>query len=141
MFSKPESRNTRWSISDNYLRFWFRFIFPNQLLIEMSRHELLREYIEKNYEQYSGLLLEQYFREKLAQSERITDVGSYWNNKGENEIDLIALNRLDKTAIVAEVKRNSKKISIAQLEAKARAVAKDLAKYKTELKAFSIKDM
>ncbi|HCC50848.1 MAG TPA: ATPase, partial [Porphyromonadaceae bacterium] len=34
MFSKPESRKARWSLSDNYLHFWFRFIYPNQSLIE-----------------------------------------------------------------------------------------------------------
>lgn len=141
MFSKPESRNTRWTISDNYLRFWFRFVFPNQLLIEMGKHELLREYIEKNYEQYSGLLLEKFFREKIAQSERVTDIGSYWDKKGENEIDLIALNRTDKTAIIAEVKRNSKKLNMPLLRAKARILDKELSGYSIQLKGFSTKDM
>lgn len=56
MFSKPESRDARWSIRDNYLRFWFRFIYPNQQLVELRRLDLLREYIDRNYEQYSGLI-------------------------------------------------------------------------------------
>lgn len=141
MFSKPESRNTRWGINDNYLRFWFRFIFPNQLLIETGRHELLREYIGKNYEQYSGMLLEKYFREKLVQSERITDIGSYWDRKGENEIDLIALSKLDKTAIIAEVKRNPHKLNIPLLQAKASRLGKELTGYAIQLKGFSLKDM
>lgn len=141
LFAKPGSRKTRWSISDNYLRFWFRFIFPNQSLLEMGRHELLREYIGKHYEQYSGLILERYFREKISESERVTEIGSYWDNKGENEIDLIALNDLDKTAIVAEIKRNPKKLNISLLKEKAKAVKNELAKYHVELKTFSIKDM
>lgn len=141
MFSKPESRKTRWSLNDNYLRFWFRFIFPNQSVIEMSKYELLREYIDKNYEQYSGLILEKYFRAKIAEEERVTNIGSYWDSKGENEIDLIALNDLDKTAIIAEIKRNSKKIDLNLLQAKADSIKKELMKYKVELKGLSMADM
>lgn len=140
MFAKPESRKNRWSLSDNYLRFWFRFLYPNQSLIELGKYDLLREYIDKNYEQYSGLILEKYFRDKIAESERITDIGSYWDNKGENEIDLIALNRLDKTAIVAEVKRNPQKISLTSLEEKVKTV-KELSKYEVELNGLTLEDM
>ncbi len=141
MFSKPESRNTRWSLSDNYLRFWFRFIFPNQSLLEMSKYDLLREYINKNYTQFSGLTLEKYFREKIAENERITDIGSYWDKKGQNEIDIIALNKLDRTAIVAEIKRNSQKINLARLEEKVKTIKKELSSYSVKLKGFSMDDM
>ncbi|MDD3890364.1 MAG: DUF234 domain-containing protein, partial [Syntrophomonadaceae bacterium] len=141
MFSKPESRKARWSLNDNYLRFWFRFIYPNQSLIEMGKYDLLRETIDKNYEQYSGFILEKYFRAKMAEEERITAIGSYWDSKGENEIDLIALNDLDKTAIVAEVKRNPKKIDMALLQAKADSIKKELAKYEVELRGLSMNDI
>lgn len=141
MFARPESRKTRWSVSDNYLRFWFRFIYPNQSMIELGKHELLREYIVQNYDQYSGLMLEKYFREKLSETERITDIGSYWDNKGENEIDLIAINDLDKTGFVAEVKRNPKKINLDLLKAKAKTIEKELARYKIEVLGLSIRDM
>lgn len=141
MFSKPESRKARWSLNDNYLRFWFRFIYPNQSLIEMGKYDLLREFIDKNYEQYSGFILEKYFRAKMAEEERITAIGSYWDSKGENEIDLIALNDLDKTAIIAEVKRNPKKIDMALLQAKADSIKKELAKYEVELRGLSMNDM
>ncbi len=141
MFSKPESRKARWSLSDNYLHFWFRFIYPNQSLIEMGRHELLREYIDKSYEQYSGWVLEKYFRTKIAESERVTNIGSYWDNKGENEIDLIALNDLDKTAIVAEIKRDPKKIDMSLLRAKADSIKKELSKYDVDLRGLSMNNM
>jgi len=81
------------------------------------------------------------YKEKLSETERITAVGSYWDNKGENEIDLIAINELDKTGIVAEVKRNPRHINLERLTTKTKAVQKELAKYKIELKGFSIKDM
>lgn len=140
MFSKPESRKGRWNLNDNYLQFWFRFIFPNQSLVEIGKYDLLREYISKNYEQYSGLILEKYFRAKIAEQERVTDVGSYWDSKGLNEIDLIALNKLDKKAIVAEVKRNPKKSDLNLLQAKAYSI-KELRKYEVELRTLSIEDM
>jgi AAA+ ATPase superfamily predicted ATPase len=141
MFSKPESRKARWSIADNYLRFWFRYVYPNQSMIEMGRYDLLREYIDRDYTQYSGFVLERYFREKIAESERITAIGNYWDSKGENEIDLIALNDLDKTAIVAEVKRNPQKIDLATLAVKANSIKKELAKYRVELKGYSLDDI
>ncbi len=140
MFSKPESRKNRWSLNDNYLRFWFRFIFPNQSLIEMGKYDMLREVIDRGYEQYSGLILEKYFRAKIAEEKRITGIGSYWDNKGKNEIDVIAINDLNKTAIAAEVKRNSNKIDMNILQLKVHSV-KELAKYKIELQGLSLENM
>jgi len=141
MFSKPESRNAHWSISDNFLHFWFRFIYPNQALIEMGKFELLKLYITNNYEQYSGLLLEKYFRQKFAEEETITAIGNFWDKNGKNEIDLIALNDFDKTATVAEVKRNPKKISLQTLAMKTVTIQKQLAKYEVSLKALSLNDV
>lgn len=141
LFSKPESRKARWVIIDNYLRFWFRFIMPNQSLLEMGRHDLLREYIENNYVQYSGLLLEKYFREKMAERERVTEIGNYWDTKGQHEIDLIALNTLDKTATVVEIKRNPQKINLSALKEKATVIHKELSPYKVEFKGLSLGDM
>jgi hypothetical protein len=153
MFSKPESRNTRWKIHDNFLRFWFRFIFPNQALVETGRLDLLREIVKENYNNYSGLVLENYFRDRIAEegwagrksiaarTDRVTAIGGYWDKKGENEIDIIALSGLDKTALVAEVKRNPKKISLSLLAAKAESLRKELSPYKVELKGLSLADM
>jgi hypothetical protein len=107
----------------------------------MGKYELLRELIDRGYDQYSGLMLEKYFRAKMAEEERITAVGSYWDNKGLNEIDLIALNDMDKIAIVAEVKRNPKKINLSQLQTKADTIKKELAGYTVELKGLSMDDM
>ena len=86
-------------------------------------------------------MLEKYFREKLMTQERFTEVGSYWDNKGENEIDLIALNDLDRTALVAEVKRNPAKINLQTLARKAETLRKELAKYRMELQGLSLEDM
>ena len=141
LFSKPGSRNIRWQLDDCFLRFWFRFILRNQALIEMERNDMLLELVERDYEQYSGLVLEQYFRQKWMEEERVTLVGNYWDRKGENEIDMIALNDIDKTAIVAEIKRQKKKFNPTGLASKVATLNKELAKYKVSQIGLSMEDM
>ncbi|MDR0830157.1 MAG: ATP-binding protein [Prevotellaceae bacterium] len=141
MFAKPESRKARWIIDDNFLRFWFRFIYPNQTLIEMGKFEMLKNYISDNYEQYSGLILEKYFRQKYSEEKNITSIGNFWDSKGENEIDLIALNDFEKTAIAAEIKRNAKKINLQELAIKADCLKNKLLKYNVSLEALSMNEM
>ena len=77
----------------------------------------------------------------MSETEDITDIGNYWDKKGENEIDIIALNHLRKTAIVAEVKRNPQKIDLNALSRKAEVLTKYLGKYKVGLCGFSLEDM
>ena len=141
MFSKPGGRNLRWQLDDCFLRFWFRFIMRNQALVEMERNDLLLEIVEKGYEQYSGIVLEQYFRQKWMEEQRVTLVGSYWNRKGQNEIDMIALNDIDKTAVVAEVKRQRRKFRPAELAEKVDALSKELSKYEVVQIGLSMEDM
>ena len=47
---------------------------------EPGKLDLLKLYIANNYEQYSGLLLEKYFRQKFAEEETITAIGNFWDN-------------------------------------------------------------
>lgn len=141
MFSKPNGRNSRWQLDDCFLRFWFRFILRNQALVEMERNDLLLEIVERDYERYSGLVLEQYFRQKWMEEERVTVVGNYWDRNGLNEIDMIALNDIDKTAVVAEIKRQRKKFNPNELADKVSAIGKDLAKYDVKQIGLSMEDM
>lgn len=141
MFSKPNGRNSRWQLDDCFLRFWFRFIQRNQALVEMERNDLLLEIVEKGYEQYTGMVLEQYFRQKWMEEERVTRVGNYWDRKGLNEIDMIALNEIDKTAVVAEIKRQCRKFSPTELAEKVATLNKELGKYTVKQIGLSMEDM
>ena len=141
MFSKPNGRNSRWQLDDCFLRFWFRFILRNQALVEMERNDLLLEIVERDYERYSGLVLEQFFRQKWMEEERVTLVGNYWDRRGQNEIDMIALNEIDKTAVVAEIKRQRKKFSPAELDEKVAVLSKELAKYNVRQIGLCMDDM
>lgn len=130
MFSKPGSRNLRWCVEDCFLRFWFRFVLPNQALVEMERNDLLLEIVERDYNTYTGLVLEQYFRQKISEEERFTLVGNFWDRRGMNEIDIIALNDIDKTALVAEVKRNADHYDSKLLQEKYNTIRSNFGKYK-----------
>lgn len=142
MFSKPGNRNIRWTMDDCFFRFWFRFILPNQNIIEMERNDLLLEIVQRDYCDYTGLVLEQYFRQRIAEEERVTVVGNYWDRQGNNEIDLIALNDIDHTALVAEVKRNPERYKEHVLKEKFETIRREFAKYKeVKLIGLSMKDM
>ena len=141
MFSKPNVQGIKWLIDDNFLRFWFRFIENNRSMIELGKYDLLREYLDKHYDQFSGFALEKYFREVAGEQPRTTEVGHWWDSKGENEIDLIALEELDKKAVIAEVKRNPRKYSESALCEKARHILPYLKGYEVEYKGLSLEDM
>ena len=142
MFSKPGNRNIRWTMDDCFFRFWFRFILPNQNIIEMERNDLLLEIVQRDYCDYTGLVLEQYFRQRIAEEERVTAVGNYWDRQGNNKIDLIALNDIDRTALVAEVKRNPERYKEHVLKEKFETIRREFTKYKeVKLIGLSMKDM
>lgn len=142
LLAKPNSKVTAYEISDQFLRFWFRFICPYQSLIERQQFTLIRQNIGKNYEQFSGRTLEQYFQAQAMETGFYTQVGNWWDRKGMNEIDMIALNEFDHTALAAEIKRNPKKISMSDLTGKVDSLPKsDFGRYSFELKGLSIEDM
>ena len=118
VFSKVESKNVRYIIEDNFLTFWFRFMYKYSHLIEINGFKELKTIVNRDYSTFSGKILERYFRTKLIEEKGITLIGSYWDRKGETEIDLISVNELEKTAEFIEVKRNPANIDIDKLRQK-----------------------
>lgn len=142
LLAKQNGKVTAYEIRDNFLRFWFRFIYPYQSLIERNLFSLLRSNIANNYEGFTGRTLERYFQDKLMETEQFTQVANWWDRKGQNEIDLIAINEFDHSGIVAEIKRNAYKISLTKLQEKVSALPnKDFGAYNLELKGLSLDDM
>ena len=142
MLSKQNGKVTAYEIRDNFLRFWFRFIYPYQSLIERNLFSLLRSNIAQNYEGFTGRILERYFQDKMMETEHFTQVGNWWDRKGQNEIDLIAINEFDHTGIVAEIKRNRHKISMTKLQEKIAVLPKkEFGEYHLQAKGLSLEDM
>lgn len=141
MWAKPNSQGVKYYIDDCFLTFWFRFIESNRTLVELVKFDLLEEAIRNDYTQFSGLVLEKYFRQLFGEKERVTEVSHWWDNQGKNEIDLIALERLDHHAIVAEVKRNPERFKPKELEDKYQNIKKHLNGYKVDLIGLSMNEM
>ena len=142
LLAKPNSKVTAYEISDQFLRFWFRFVWPYQSLVERRQLSLLRQNIGQHYEQFTGRTLEQYFQAQAMETGRYSQVGNWWDRKGENEIDMIALNEFNHTGMIAEIKRNSRKISLTELQAKVEVLPpKTFGEYTFSLCGLSIGDM
>lgn len=141
MWAKPNSQGVKYYIDDCFLMFWFRFIEANRTIVELGKFDLLGETIRQEYAQFSGIVLEKYFRQQYGERGRVTEVSHWWDSKGENEIDLIAIEKLDRRATVAEVKRNPRKFSAHTLEEKYQYIKSHLRGYQVELKGLSMEDM
>jgi AAA+ ATPase superfamily predicted ATPase len=118
IFAKTETKNVRYIIDDNFLTFWFRFIYKYSHIIEIGGFDVLRKIIDRDYTTFTGKILERYFRTRLAEEKRFSRIGGYWDRKGETEIDLIAVNEFEKYAEFIEVKRNATEINMEKLREK-----------------------
>ena len=142
LLAKPTGKVTSYEISDQFLRFWFRFVWPYQSLVERGQLALLRQNMGQHYEQFTGRTLEQFFQAQAMETGQYTLVGNWWDRKGENEIDMIALNEFDHTGVAAEIKRNPRKISLTELQEKVDMLpSKDFWEYTLSIKGLSIEDM
>lgn len=118
-----KSKNVEYSISDNFLNFWFRFIYRYRSAVEVGNLEWIKDKVMADYETYSGLVLERYFRQLYAETGRYNLVTNYWKKKdGKDEIDIIAVNEADKELVIGEIKRNPEKIDLTELTEKAQGI-------------------
>ncbi len=110
-----KERLRRYGISDNFFRFWYRFIFENQTAINLENGELVKEKIRGELNAYVGRLFEDVIKELLVsyQGRKIKgiginfdEIGSWWD-RNSNEIDIVAVNRKERHLIIGEVKWSS----------------------------------
>mgnify|MGYP003420629814 FL=1 len=77
----------------------------------------------------------------MWQSGQYTRIGNWWDKKGEQEIDMVALNEFDKTCVIAEIKRNPKKLSLSNLETKAITLLSEIKEYSIKYLLLSLEDI
>lgn len=141
MFASVRSQGVRYRIADNFMLFWFRFVYPYQRLVAMQRSDRLLEVVQQGYNQFIGIMLERYFRQKYMEEGDWTDVGGWWDARGGNEIDLVAVDDVSKHICIAEVKMQKKRISLPLLEEKASRLVPHFKRYSVEYRALSLEDM
>ena len=140
-FAKEGSRTVKYEIIDNYFNFWFRFIYKYKSAIEIENYEFVKDIVKRDFSVYSGKFLEKYCRDKIKLEKQYSKIGTYWEKANLNEIDIIAINELDKKALICEVKINPRKIDMDILKNKAIKLEKVLKSYNIEYKGLSLIDM
>lgn len=136
----PNTHNVKFFIRDNFLTFWFRFVHKYRSAIEIGNLEYVQEKVFADYVTFSGFMLERYFRQLYAEKGSFNIVTNYWKG-GENEIDLIAVNEVDKHLVIAECKRQAKRINLKTLQEKAVDIVAKHRKWNIEYEGLSLEDM
>lgn len=147
ILAKEGTQNVRYEITDNFLRFWFRYINRNRDFIESGNLSGLAELIKVDYPTYSGIVLERYFRQQLSEQMIYRNIGSWWEtSKGkdipQNEVDIVAIYADNKKVLIGEVKRQRKNFKLELLQQKADLLRTKLFhRYAMETRCFTLDDM
>lgn len=107
---RATSRNSRYHLADPYLRFYFRFIEPNQELVEQDLVDVLWERISEQFRAFVGATaFEDLCREWVRTQVRARrlplvpqTVGSHW--APDAQVDVVAVNWQDKAILLGECK-------------------------------------
>ena len=144
LFEKSATKNVRYELGDVFYSFWFRFVFKYSYIIEIENYAKLQDIVERDYETFSGLMLERYFHRVAMESGEFTRIGRWWDRKGENEIDMIAEDELSDQATFFEIKRQKEDISLGVLKQKTEAFLQATHQFKgygISYKGLSMQDM
>ena len=141
VLSKPGGRIQRYTMNDNFLAFWFRFVYKYRGALEIGNYRYVRELVDRDFSTWSGIYLEKYFREKIAMSGDFTSVGSYWEKGNRNEIDVVAIEDMRRKVLIAEVKLRKKNLRPTLLRQSARNLVSQFNDYQIEYRSFSLDDI
>ncbi len=129
----PEkSKRGLYKIKDNYLRFWFAFVYPNMSFIESGHSRVVMNKIKKSLvPNHIAFVYEDVCKERMWElnadnvwSFNFTKLGRYWDAK--TEIDIAALDLEGKNLILGECKYWQEPVGVnvlRDLEAKTDSVA------------------
>jgi AAA+ ATPase superfamily predicted ATPase len=105
----PKPRKSQYAIADNYLNFWFKYVFPNKTELESGNSENVLNKIKQDYNIYLGHAFEQVATELLTEMKTnhtlpftYTSMGKWWFKN--IEVDLIALDEEKQIATFIETK-------------------------------------
>ena len=122
----PEkSKKGLYFIKDNFIKFWFQFIYPNKGLLEAGREEYVFQKIKHNFiDNHVSYVYENICRDKMWTQPEFSNisfnrVGRFWGNQGV-EIDIVSYDSFGKEIIFGECKYsvNPKDVDILVEEAK-----------------------
>lgn len=98
------SRLGRYYISDNFLKFWFRYIYPNVSSIEEGIFDI--DIIKGDYNRYLGHIFEDVSKQFLIKERdkifKFSKIGKWWHK--EREIDIVSLDESTEEIMFIECK-------------------------------------
>ncbi len=100
---KETRKSARYAFSDNYFRFWFRFVYPHRASIERGSLEAF-DIMKQSYDAYLGLVFEGVSGDFLWKRRPFgfTKLGRWWHKS--EEIDLVAMDEISKDIFFFECK-------------------------------------
>ncbi len=113
------SKKTIYRIKDNFINFWFKFIYPNRSYIEEGNYGKFREIIDTHFEKYVSFAFEGICRDFLKEQKRnnllpfsFTKLGTWYGYSRDevsktrkvDEIDIVGLEENTGEIIFVECK-------------------------------------
>ncbi len=115
-----KSRKGLYFVSDNFIRFWFRYVYPYKGELELDNTQIVLDEMKKDFhEKFVAFVYEDICKNIFADlckkgtiSFIPSRIGSYWINdlKEDTEIDVMAIDHQNKRIFAGECKYHSKPI-------------------------------
>ena len=115
-----KTRKGLYFISDNFLRFWFRYVYPYKGELELDNTQISLDELDKDFkEKFVAFAYEAICKEIFARlcSDKAIDftpskIGSYWLNdkSGNTQIDVMAVDTVNKRLFAGECKYHNQPV-------------------------------
>lgn len=115
-----KSRKGLYFISDNYIRYWFRYIYPYKGELELDNMQIVMDEMKKDFiTKFVAFSYEDICKDifkNLCSQTKIdfvpSRIGSYWLNdfEGDTEIDVMAVDHQNKKVFAGECKYHAKPV-------------------------------
>jgi AAA+ ATPase superfamily predicted ATPase len=120
LLGNPRGRQSLYHVRDDFLRFYYRFIAPEQSRIDQGRLKAVAEDIYDELRGYIGrytfeILCKEWVWAASAMNQLAftpKEVGSYWSRKkgSEVQLDVVAANRPERRLLIGEAKWTTGKL-------------------------------
>jgi AAA+ ATPase superfamily predicted ATPase len=110
-----------YKVTDNFFRFWYAFVFPNQSELEAGDAEGIWHYVVRpELDRYTSYLFEEVCRQYLRKQNRknalpfrFTQIGRWWDKTGE--LDIMATDLRRTNFLIGECKYKNSAFDISDL--------------------------
>lgn len=86
--TEKKTKRSLYEISDNFYRFWFKFVYPNRSYLEMGNVDVVMDEIKREFNSFVGRAFEDIAREFLSKNYK---VGKWWYK--DVEIDVVGIRK------------------------------------------------